>query len=62
MVLDRIVDPVGPYRGAPAQRQEALRIAEEHRTAWLTGYRGVLGFVTVVFHDVAAGSVTATED
>jgi len=46
----------------PAQRQEALRIAEEHRTAWLTGYRGVLGFATVVLHDVAAGSVTATED
>jgi SAM-dependent methyltransferase len=37
-----------------AQRHEALRIAADHRTAWLDGYRGELGFATVVFHDVAA--------
>lgn len=36
-----------------AERHEALRIAAEHRTAWLDGYRGELGFVTAVFHDVA---------
>lgn len=38
----------------PAQRHEALRIAEEHRTEWLEGYRGELGFATVVLHDVGA--------
>ncbi|MCD0485817.1 class I SAM-dependent methyltransferase [Streptacidiphilus sp. ASG 303] len=27
---------------------DALKAAEEHRTAWLRGYRGVLGFVTLV--------------
>jgi SAM-dependent methyltransferase len=36
-----------------AERQEALQIAAEHRSGWLDGYRGVLGFATVVFHDVA---------
>jgi SAM-dependent methyltransferase len=36
------------------QRREVLRIAAEHRSAWLDGYRGELGFATVVFHDVAA--------
>ena len=39
----------------PDQRREVLRIAAEHRTAWLDGYRGQLGFATVVFHDVADG-------
>jgi SAM-dependent methyltransferase len=38
----------------PAARQEVLRIAEEHRTAWLTGYRGELGFVCLVLHDVVS--------
>jgi SAM-dependent methyltransferase len=33
-------------------RQEALRIADEHRTGWLTGYRGELGFACLVLHDV----------
>lgn len=28
--------------------EEALKAVEEHRTAWLRGYRGVLGFVTLV--------------
>jgi ubiquinone/menaquinone biosynthesis C-methylase UbiE len=36
------------------QRREALEIAAEHRTAWLDGYRGELGFATVVLHDVSA--------
>jgi SAM-dependent methyltransferase len=36
-----------------AEQQQALRTAAEHRTAWLEGYRGELGFVTVVLHDVA---------
>jgi hypothetical protein len=39
---------------AADQRREVLRIDAEHRTAWLDGYRGQLGFATVVFHDVAA--------
>jgi len=33
-------------------RTEALAIAREHRTAWLGGWRGHLGFVTLVLHDV----------
>jgi len=41
------------------EREELLQVAAEHRTAWLEGYRGVLGFATVVLHDVAAGEVTA---
>jgi SAM-dependent methyltransferase len=36
------------------QRTEALGVAAEHRTAWLDGYRGQLGFTTVILHDVAA--------
>jgi SAM-dependent methyltransferase len=32
------------------QRQEALAIAGEHRSGWLGGYRGVLGFATLVLH------------
>jgi len=35
----------------PEARQEVLRIAEEHRTGWLTGYRAQLGFVCLVLHD-----------
>ncbi|MEJ5913678.1 hypothetical protein [Pseudokineococcus sp. 1T1Z-3] len=34
-------------------RQQALSTAREHRRQWLGGYRGVLGFATVVLHDVA---------
>ncbi|MGY1812970.1 class I SAM-dependent methyltransferase [Blastococcus sp. SYSU D00820] len=37
----------------PADREEALGIARTHRREWLAGYRGQLGFVTVVLHDVA---------
>lgn len=33
------------------ERAEALAIAREHRTAWLRGWRGHLGFVTLVLHD-----------
>ena len=40
------------------ERQEALQVAAEHRTAWLDGYRGELGFVTVVLHDISAGGIT----
>ncbi|MGY2080385.1 SAM-dependent methyltransferase [Modestobacter sp. SYSU DS0657] len=41
-------------REAPTEqeRDEALAIAREHRTAWLRGWRGHLGFVTLVLHDV----------
>ena len=35
-----------------AEREAALTIAREHRTAWLRGWRRHLGFVTVVLHDV----------
>lgn len=38
--------------GDAATREEALRAADEHRTAWLTGYRGELGFACLVLHDV----------
>ncbi len=36
----------------PAERDEALAAATAHRTAWLEGYRRVLGFATLVLHDV----------
>ena len=35
-------------------RDDALRLARTHRREWLEGYRGQLGFVTVVFHDLGA--------
>jgi SAM-dependent methyltransferase len=40
-------------RAAPSaeERRDALAIAREHRTGWLRGYRGQLGFVTLVLHD-----------
>ncbi|MGY1600808.1 SAM-dependent methyltransferase [Geodermatophilus sp. SYSU D00815] len=34
-----------------ADSEEALRLADAHRREWLEGYRGRLGFVTVVLHD-----------
>jgi SAM-dependent methyltransferase len=34
-------------------RAEALELARTHRREWLEGYRGQLGFVTVVLHDLA---------
>ena len=37
----------------PADRDEALAAAAAHRDAWLDGYRGVLGFVTLVLVDSA---------
>ncbi|MGL5853171.1 MAG: class I SAM-dependent methyltransferase [Phycicoccus sp.] len=33
-------------------RQTALRIAREHRTSWLEGYRGVLGFASLLLVDI----------
>jgi hypothetical protein len=30
-----------------------LQLARDHRRGWLEGYRGQLGFVTVVLHDLA---------
>ncbi|GAA1694555.1 class I SAM-dependent methyltransferase [Microbacterium sediminicola] len=35
-----------------AHREQALEAARAHRTAWLEGYRGQLGFVTAVLHDI----------
>ncbi len=32
----------------PADRDQALAAAADHRDAWLDGYRGVLGFATLV--------------
>jgi SAM-dependent methyltransferase len=37
------------------ERQEALTIARDHRSAWLRGWRGHLGFATLVLYDVRAG-------
>jgi SAM-dependent methyltransferase len=34
------------------ERPEALQLARKHRREWLEGYRGQLGFVTVVLHDL----------
>jgi len=41
-------------REAPtdADREQALAVAREHRQQWLSGYRGVLGFATLVLHDL----------
>jgi SAM-dependent methyltransferase len=35
-------------------REAALALAREHRRQWLEGYRGELGFATVVLHDTGA--------
>jgi SAM-dependent methyltransferase len=35
-----------------ADRADALALARSHRQQWLEGYRGQLGFVTVVLHDL----------
>jgi SAM-dependent methyltransferase len=37
-----------------AERDGALDAARAHRDQWLAGYRGQLGFLTVVLHDTAA--------
>ena len=41
-------------RDAPndADRERALAAARTHRRAWIEGYRGELGFVTAVLHDI----------
>jgi SAM-dependent methyltransferase len=38
----------------PAEREEALGVARQHRDEWLQGYRGELGFVFVVLNDTRA--------
>jgi SAM-dependent methyltransferase len=43
---------LAPGRDA-ADREQALAAAADHRDAWLDGYRGVLGFVTLVLVDRA---------
>ena len=43
-----------------AEREQALAAAREHRHQWLNGYRQVLGFATLVLHDVAAAPDVAT--
>jgi SAM-dependent methyltransferase len=37
-----------------ADRASALSIASTHRDEWLAGYRGQLGFVSLVLHDTGA--------
>jgi hypothetical protein len=37
-------------------RAAALQLARDHRQQWLEGYRGQLGFITVVLYDVAEGA------
>jgi SAM-dependent methyltransferase len=34
-------------------RADALQLAREHRRQWLEGYRGELGFVTLLLHDLS---------
>lgn len=38
----------------PEERADALETARTHRQEWLGGYRGQLGFVTLVLHDLGA--------
>lgn len=40
----------------PEERAEALETARTHRQEWLAGYRGQLGFVTLVLHDLGDGA------
>ena len=35
-----------------ADREQALDVARTHRRQWIEGYRGELGFVTAVLHDI----------
>jgi SAM-dependent methyltransferase len=46
---------------APSEdaRNQALEAARTHRDEWLRGYRGELGFATLVLHPVEAGVVIA---
>ena len=54
VVLDRVAHRLGPRPGRDAaDREQALAAAADHRDAWLDGYRGVLGFVTLVLVDRA---------
>jgi SAM-dependent methyltransferase len=39
-------------RESGADREAALELARTHRREWLDGYRGALGFLTVVLHDL----------
>lgn len=41
------------HRGTP-DGEEALAIAREHLDEWVAGYRGLLGFVTLVLRDARA--------
>jgi hypothetical protein len=35
----------------PGEREQALSTARTHRSEWIEGYRGELGFLTAVLHD-----------
>ncbi len=58
MVVDRARSPTGRSNrvGTPATGQQALAAAVEHRDGWLGGYRGVLGFASLVLVDARSGS------
>jgi len=40
-------------------RDQALAAAREHREGWLGGWRGQLGFATLVLHDVAIAPIAS---
>lgn len=42
----------------PGERAEALEASRAHREAWLRGYRGVLGFATLVLTDARGAGVS----
>jgi SAM-dependent methyltransferase len=42
----------------PADREQALDASHAHRDAWLRGYRGVLGFATIVLIDAGPTGVS----
>ena len=42
----------------PGDRAEALEASRSHREAWLRGYRGVLGFATLVLTDARGAGVS----
>lgn len=55
MVLDRRLTEWALTEAPAEDRVAALEPAREHRRQYLAGYRGELGFATVVLHDAAGG-------
>jgi cyclopropane fatty-acyl-phospholipid synthase-like methyltransferase len=42
------------HASTDAEREQALAAARAHRLSWIDGYRGELGFVTAVLHDIGS--------